>query len=359
MTTAASVPLNDFLSSPSPHFQTASLGKTGVEVKFNEPLPSCSGALRFGPSGWSMRLCALGPGNAVSLPQRRDSKVRFFAKVIQGELDVVGKDAHSKQTRRNVPQERFAPCETELPAGVAALRSAGVASCVFALFELDNNNDEEGDTSSYRGRIVRSVRDAAVSLAPVADAGAASAVEEALRWVNCDTYGWGPHFDGLDFFNSRGIHVLGPEGAAPLCHIQFWLAGVGTDCGTHDHADLTGDDAFCEVHLSLSNGTGRGGMAYFDEASGEDHYLPLQVGQEHGPFWEFDSRSGRARRRPDGSVIYPRHRWEAGTVLGSGTEHQVDGSSRLDFWVAFEFPPDAATLPTEAGQDGAGAQHEG
>lgn len=54
---------------------------------------------------------------------------------------------------------------------------------------------------------------------------------------------------------------------------------------------------------------------------GEDKYLPLLSGEEHGPFYDWDTEQNR--------VVYPTHRWEAG----------ISQTNSFDFWLAIELPP--------------------
>lgn len=168
--------------------------------------------------------------------------------------------------------------------------------------------------------------------------------ENALKWVNCDTYGWGEHFNNLPFFNARGIYVfVGNDVFRPLCHVQFWAAGLGVNCGNHDHHELVGEKAFCETHVTLYNGSGEGGMVFLKRKEEErkkererdrEVYLPVAVGNEHGPLWEVDAK-GMPVRREDGSVVYGTHRWQAG-----GRRRDSARSERYDVWAAFELRPE-------------------
>ena len=49
-----------------------------------------------------------------------------------------------------------------------------------------------------------------------------------------------------------------------IAYIQAWLAGTGVNCGNHDHSEQ-GPDTFREIHLAITNGTGEGGMVWFDQ----------------------------------------------------------------------------------------------
>lgn len=105
----------------------------------------------------------------------------------------------------------------------------------------------------------------------------------------------------------------------------------------HNHSH----DIFAEMHVSLSAGTGNGGMGRLqDKYAGlsevEIKQLPneafdrlvLKALEEHGGMWERDSY-GRPIRRPDKVVAYPWHKWQAG-----------DGEAGVDVWMAVELNPD-------------------
>jgi Aldos-2-ulose dehydratase/isomerase (AUDH) Cupin domain len=159
---------------------------------------------------------------------------------------------------------------------------------------------------------------------------------QSAKWVNCEDYKWSDHFDGLDFYNLRGIELCNHDGSM-FSYIQWWLAGPGVNCGDHDHHELTGSSAFCETHVALSAGTGKGGMVFVGDSSKPPSYLPMQDGEEHGPHWQFHSANGQPEKRADGSVVYGSHRWEAGPVSESGPP-------AYDFWIVFETIPEYSVV---------------
>jgi hypothetical protein len=50
------------------------------------------------------------------------------------------------------------------------------------------------------------------------------------------------------------------------------------NCGDHDHSELKGSHAFCETHVTLFNGSSKGGMVVYDDNNDKQTYIPvLQV----------------------------------------------------------------------------------
>ncbi|EKG12892.1 hypothetical protein MPH_09991 [Macrophomina phaseolina MS6] len=158
-----------------------------------------------------------------------------------------------------------------------------------------------------------------------------------LKFVKVEELSWGASFKGVDFYNLSGFHFRFLETKQAIGHIQFWTAGTNVNCGVHNHSH----DIFAEMHVSLSAGTGNGGMGrlqdkYAELAEAEIKQLPddafdrlvLQSLEEHGGMWERDSY-GRPIRRRDRALAYPWHKWQAG-----------EGSAGVDVWMAVELNPD-------------------
>ena len=120
-------------------------------------------------------------------------------------------------------------------------------------------------------------------------------------------------FDGLDAHLAPGFHLIDPTGDE-IAYVYVWTAGKGVDMPPHDHGYAPGprNPAFAEVHWTLSNGTGSGGM-YETPAPGaaERTRLPVPAGYEHGPYFVFDD-DGAPVLRENGAVEYPWHGWQAG-----------------------------------------------
>lgn len=147
---------------------------------------------------------------------------------------------------------------------------------------------------------------------------------------------WGAAFKDLDFYNLTGFHLRLLPDHSPLVHLQFWTAARGVDCGVHRHTDAI----FAEVHVSLSAGTGDGGMwrlkSQYNDVDpgkmgglGRECYdvLALRQLDEHGGMWFRDEEGEMVRRRKsDGTVVYPWHKWQAG-----------GGDEGVDVWMAVEF----------------------
>ena len=163
---------------------------------------------------------------------------------------------------------------------------------------------------------------------------------EILQWISFERkFGrFTALFDGLDAHIVPGFHLLDDDGSE-IVYLHFWTAGKGVDCSTHDHSQdpaIVGS-AFAEVHWVFQNGTGRGAMYECDAVGAKDRTtLPLQRGQEHGPFWSADPATGLPKRRANGALTYGFHGWQAGSDDRPGQTY--------DFVAAFEFNPDYAKV---------------
>eukprot|EP01127_Copromyxa_protea_P020278 TRINITY_DN6757_c0_g1_i1.p1 TRINITY_DN6757_c0_g1~~TRINITY_DN6757_c0_g1_i1.p1 ORF type:complete len:741 (+),score=120.84 TRINITY_DN6757_c0_g1_i1:286-2223(+) len=140
-------------------------------------------------------------------------------------------------------------------------------------------------------------------------------------------------FQGLEFYNFKGIEIFQTSDGkkVSLLNTQFWAAGANVDCGLHNHDDIT----FCEVHACLVNGTGEGGMTYGEtlEPEAEQRGLPVPSFHEHGPLWVIE-KDGAPQKAQNGTVVYPWHRWLAGSSK----------TQSYDVWMAYEFNPDFASV---------------
>lgn len=134
-----------------------------------------------------------------------------------------------------------------------------------------------------------------------------------------------PFFDGLDAYLAPGFHLLDADGSE-ITYLFVWTAGKGVDLSTHNHGRDPGptSPAFAEVHWVVHNGTGMGGMYETAEPGAPTRdRLPLQQGEEHGPFFVVDPKIGMPRLRDNGAVEYPWHGWEAGTDGIEGQAYDV------------------------------------
>ena len=132
-------------------------------------------------------------------------------------------------------------------------------------------------------------------------------------------------FEGADAYIGPGFHLLDELGDE-ICYLNIWTAGKGVDLTTHNHGQSPSPlaPAFTEVHLTICNGTGKGGMYECDEPGApERSRMPVQAGFEHGPFFEFDPDTGAPVMRENGAVEYPWHGWEAGTDDRPGQAYDV------------------------------------
>ncbi len=140
---------------------------------------------------------------------------------------------------------------------------------------------------------------------------------EALQWRTFEEHfkQFTDYFDGMDAYIGPGIHVLDETGAE-ITYVNIWTAGKGVDLSTHNHGQDPSPmmPAFAEIHWTVSNGTGAGGMYETSEPGAPERTrYPVQTGEEHGPFFAFDAASGAPRLLDNGAVDYPWHGWEAGT----------------------------------------------
>lgn len=165
-------------------------------------------------------------------------------------------------------------------------------------------------------------------------------LDERLQWQTFDEKfrAVTDAFSGLDAHMVPGFHLLDDAGAE-IAYVHFWTTGKGVDVSTHNHGQAPSDlaPAFAEVHLVLRNGTGQGGM-YRCDAPGADsrERIPMQAGEEHGPFFHFDATSGAPVLRDNGAVSYPWHGWQGGS--------DADPAPAYDLVAAFEISPQYARV---------------
>ncbi|KAF8600871.1 hypothetical protein BDV93DRAFT_558972 [Ceratobasidium sp. AG-I] len=165
-------------------------------------------------------------------------------------------------------------------------------------------------------------------------------------WVRCSDRPWGKGKFDWPFYNAVGFHVLyDDDSLTNFCHIQAWTLGQGQTAAFHNHDD----NAFCEIHACISNGTGKGGM-WWGRDRDADKFLGnnkeeknpdvlakyadnVVVGdmEEHGPLWRYNEEK-LPMMRPNATVDYPYHAWLAGPKDPNVKE-------AFDVWLAFEFPP--------------------
>ncbi len=145
-------------------------------------------------------------------------------------------------------------------------------------------------------------------------------------------------FDGLEAHMVPGFHLMNSANQE-VAYVHFWTTGKGADVSTHNHGqDPTAQSpAFAEVHLVLKNGTGAGAM-YQCDAPGANNRTrtPIQLGEEHGPFFAVDPATRKPKLKPNGAVDYPWHGWQG------GTDDQLGQS--YDLVAAFEINPSFAIV---------------
>ncbi len=133
------------------------------------------------------------------------------------------------------------------------------------------------------------------------------------------------YFNGLDCYIGPGFHLLDHTGEE-ITYVNIWTAGKGVDMSTHNHGQDPSPQfpAFAEIHWTIANGTGQGGMYETPGPGAEERTrLPVQTGEEHGPFFDYDGASGAPTLLDNGAVSYPWHGWQGGTDDKPGQAYDV------------------------------------
>lgn len=251
-------------------------------------------------AGWNIQFVRLSGGTSLVLDQAAG---RIYVKVVTGELDSGPRSAFpgvGEFVDTRVADEQ-----------ISAL-GQGALFCVFTETEAVRDNVAAMAELEFQGRWA-----------------------DALRWQSFEEKfgGFTDFFDGQDAHMVFGFHLLDDDGAE-IVYVHFWTAGKGVDLSTHNHGNDPSPlaPAFAEVHWVLNNGTGTGGMYRCDspEATSRQRF-PMQRGQEHGPFFDFDAQTRVPKLRENGAVSYPWHGWQAGTDGEPGQAY--------DFVAAFEINP--------------------
>jgi len=265
--------------------------RPGLNISMGEgPAPVVSDVWTLG--GWTIQFVRLGPGQGFELAQ---AKGTVYVKVVAGRLAEPDRSAYA------------APKVVRDTIVVAGHVEAGPQGALFTVFTA---------TPAVASRVT--------SMSQLRFGGPHA---DALRWQTFEDRfkAVTPYFDGLDAHLAPGFHLLDADGAE-IAHVFVWTAGKGVDLSTHNHGRAPGptSPAFAEVHWVIHNGTGSGGMYETAEpgAPTRDRY-PMQRGEEHGPFFEFDRDTGAPRLRDNGAVAYPWHGWEAGTDDAEGQAYDV------------------------------------
>ena len=235
------------------------------------------------------------------------SDLTIYAKVVLGAL---------QSPMRSPFCEPFGLQNTKLE---SEMLKAGSEGALIALFSRPKGEDG----------IIRSVEDLRIR----------GAKEEFMQWRTFhEQYKTvTAAFSGVDAYIGPGFHLLDQQGEE-ISYINLWAAGNSVDLTTHNHSHAPSENspAFVETHLTLSNGTGEGGMYLCDAQEAPKHTrLAVPTGYEHGPFFNFDATTGKPLMLTNGAVSYPWHGWQAG---------KGDGACTYDFVAAFETAPDRVKL---------------
>lgn len=271
--------------------------RTGINVLlYAVPAPAVSPEWTTG--GWIISFVRLDPHQRHALDHTRGD---VFVKVVTGRLTNIDRSAYA--AAKQVRSTRVSEPEVV----------AGDSGAVFALFTR-----------------TPAVRTHVGNMAQLSYSGPHA---DLLEWQTFESrYSAAtPFFNGLDAYLSPGFHLLDAQGEE-ISYVFLWTAGKGVDLSTHNHgrAPSPTAPAFAEVHWVVHNGTGSGGMYETPEPGAQRRdRTPMTQGDEHGPFFVFDPRTGRPAMRENGAVEYPWHGWEAGPDDGSGDQ-------RYDVVAAFE-----------------------
>lgn len=256
--------------------------------------------------GWNIQFVSLGAGRTLGLDQ---SQGKVYVKIVTGALANTNQDrfAAYKRGRDTRVQDDHIEAATDGALLAVFTETAAVPGNVHSMSEL-------GVTGPHR---------------------------EILFWTQFDQSSLAknvPYFKGLDAHLLPGFHLMDEDGT-PIIYVHFWTAGKGVDMSPHDHSHRPSAafPAFAEVHWVLNNGTGQGGM--YDCEDGDLHKrksLPLQRGEDHGPFWAIDGETGMPKLRENGAVEYGLHGWQAGS--------DDDDGQAYDVVAAFEMNPEFAKI---------------
>jgi hypothetical protein len=189
---------------------------------------------------------------------------------------------------------------------------------------------------------------------------------DALQWVQFGSYF--ADFENVLFFNMAGIGLYENDGSR-LGYFQWWTMREDEDAdGYHDHGNLTPEDAFSELHMALYSASGVSGMQSTmpgtrnlrfqdnpNNVPADDAHkynqndqtevqlsIPMPPGHIHGPLWSVNEETGEPMLQCNGGVQYPFHRWLIGAGEGRDGYHSPP---RYSMWMAFEIPPQYATVP--------------
>jgi len=187
-------------------------------------------------------------------------------------------------------------------------------------------------------------------------------LSENLVWTRTPAE-WGAH---PEFWNLAGILMQENDGSR-LAHMQWWtFREDGNADGYHDHTDLTDENAFGEMHMTMfvPNGvtgmqttlpntknlnfkpnpedtTGTGNSYAKNDQPEIQIAIPMPPGHAHGPLWSVDPATGEAARICKGGIQYPFHRM---LVKSNGA---ANTPLRYLLWVAWEHLPEDVVVPLE------------
>ncbi|KOS22240.1 Aldos-2-ulose dehydratase [Escovopsis weberi] len=260
----------------------------------------------------------VGKNETVTIPQG------VGVKVLWGSLDILDKDGKTQDTREAL---NLVWANTKMTTSTYETAKASADQGAIFLWLKPLSAAQGGGTTVWADA-------GSVPVTTTLDLSAQNLQPPIYGFTMVGDLPWGGNFVGVNFWNMPGFIFRLWETDTPIAHNQFWVAGNKVDCGIHNHRY----DLFGETHICLSNGTKDGGMwAVKDEPDGmtieEAKALPptgfeiraLKPLEEQGGMWERDS-CDKAVKRPDGTLEYPWHKWQAGGA-----------ASNVDVWMALEF----------------------
>lgn len=297
-------------------------------------------------SGWENTIVQIAPNTAFKPPALADNK-RQLVKIMRGTLlDVnvngIFTDGHWETHAVNAPNRAFSMYVDSAVDEIMAGEDGAVIVYMTVTEEILSTPITDMTSS------------------PVTDM--AGPYSENLKWNKfADVTDWG--FDGVEFWNMAGILLQENDGTR-LANMQWWTFREDFNADNyHDHAGLTAENAFGEIHMAMYAPNGVSGMQTTLMGTENKNYtpnpedlgigntynqndntevqiaIPMPPGYAHGPLWSVEPDTGEPTRMCSGAVQYPPHRW---LISANGAPNEP---LRYVMWVAYEHLPEDVTVP--------------
>jgi hypothetical protein len=298
---------------------------------------------------WSLNIVQIAPNQAFVPPTLADDE-RQLVKILRGSLIDVNvngilKDGHWHTFTVTTPNRAI---PLYIDSGVTEI-TAGDDGAVITYWTVSEKTLATPATN--------------MTVSPITDI--SGPYTENLKWIPTGDL-FGDKFKGVEFWNLAGIFVQENDGSR-LMNMQWWTFGEDFDADAyHDHSDLTTENTFGEIHMTMFQGSSVSGMqttlpatknlnwkgnpepipssnvAYEKNDQTEVQIaMPMPPGFAHGPLWSVDPSTGKPTRSCNGGVKYPFHR----TLVDDLGPN--NSPLRYTLWVAFEHVPKDVTVPLE------------